>query len=185
MAKKEAHRNEDSRDIVTDSFPALSQYSNKDLQKAAEVINSIANVITSVQKIKEKPAELSVPIDIFAHKISPAEAVVKYLKENLNKTLHDISLLLNRDERGIWSSYRRATKKLSSKFSSFPSGLHIPVSLFSDRTCSILEHVVLYLKDEKQLKGSQIARLLNKKSSTVWTVYNRAVLKMKKKGGKS
>jgi hypothetical protein len=175
LTKKEAYRGEDSSDA---NNLDISQFSTEDLQKVVQVLNAII-------RQKEKPSGITIPIDVFAHKISPAEAVVKYLKENLNKTLHDISVLLNRDERGIWSTYRRATKKLSSKFSSFPSGLQIPVSLFSDRTCSILEHVVLYLKDEKQLKGSQIAKLLNKKSSTVWTVYNRAVQKMKKKGGKS
>lgn len=178
MARKEVNRGEDSRDSDISNHDVLSQFSKEDLQKAVSIINTVL-------RKEERPSELSVPVDIFAHKISPAEAVVKYLKENLNKTLHDISVLLNRDERGIWSSYRRATTKLSSKFSSFPSGLQIPVSLFSDRTCSILEHVVLYLKDEKQLKGSQIAKLLNKKSSTVWTVYNRAVQKRKNKGGKS
>ncbi len=39
------------------------------------------------------------------------ESLVKYLKEEKSFNFHEISLLLNRDERNIWTVYKNAVKK--------------------------------------------------------------------------
>ncbi|MBI2671300.1 hypothetical protein HYX16_00010 [Candidatus Woesearchaeota archaeon] len=39
------------------------------------------------------------------------EALVKYLKEEKNFNFHEISLILNRDERNIWTVYKNSLKK--------------------------------------------------------------------------
>ena len=39
------------------------------------------------------------------------ESFVKYLKEAKSFNFHEISLLLNRDERNIWTVYKNAVKK--------------------------------------------------------------------------
>ena len=39
------------------------------------------------------------------------EALVKYLKEEKSFNFHEISLLLNRDERNIWTVYKNTLKK--------------------------------------------------------------------------
>ena len=49
------------------------------------------------------------------------EAVVKFLKEEKNFNFHEISLLLNRNERNIWTVYKNSLKK-SSKNSGVNSG---------------------------------------------------------------
>lgn len=39
------------------------------------------------------------------------ESLVKFLKEDKKLSYHEISLLLGRDERNIWTVYNRAKKK--------------------------------------------------------------------------
>jgi len=55
----------------------------------------------------------------------------------------------------------------------------ISSSVFKDRSVSVLEVLVEYLKDKKNLSFHQIAMLLNRNDRTIWTVYNRT----KKKRG--
>lgn len=56
--------------------------------------------------------EINVPTSIFTDRIlSPLEAVVEYLKERHNFSFREISIILNRDERNIWTVYNRAKKK--------------------------------------------------------------------------
>ena len=52
-------------------------------------------------------------------------------------------------------------------------------SIFRDRKLSILEVLVEYLKDKKELSYHEIAVLLNRDDRTIWTVYSR----VKKKRG--
>jgi len=51
--------------------------------------------------------------------------------------------------------------------------LQIPLSVLQDRSVAVLESIVEYLKEEKNLKYSEIATLLNRDQRTIWTVYNR------------
>jgi transcriptional regulatory protein LevR len=59
------------------------------------------------------------------------------------------------------------------------STVNIPTSIFRDRSLSVLEAVVEYLKEHHNLNYHQIARLLNRDERTVWTVYSRAKKKRK------
>ncbi len=61
-----------------------------------------------------------------------------------------------------------------------PENLDIPSSIFRDRSLSVLEVLVRYLKDEKKLSFHEIAVLLNRDDRTIWTVYSRG---RKKHGG--
>ena len=47
--------------------------------------------------------------------VSVLEAIVEYLKDNEKLSLHEIALLINRDDRTIWTVYDRAKKKRKSK----------------------------------------------------------------------
>ncbi|MFH2028209.1 MAG: hypothetical protein ABIJ08_03655 [Nanoarchaeota archaeon] len=60
------------------------------------------------------------------------------------------------------------------------NNLLIPSTIFRDRKISVLEAVVEYLKDEKNLTYHEIAVLLNRDDRTVWTCYSRAKKKRKK-----
>ena len=115
-----------------------------------------------------------VPVEIFSTELSPAEAIVKYLKDYKSLTYSQIGKLLNRDQRGIWGAYDRATKKQMSSFQVYPSQLLIPIEIFQDRDYPILEKLVVYLKDDQKIPVKQICEMLDKSKSTIWTVYKRA-----------
>jgi len=57
--------------------------------------------------------------------------------------------------------------------------LEIPIRILQDRNVAVLEAIVEYLKDEKQLRYSEIAKLLNRDQRTIWTVYSRVKKKRK------
>ena len=126
-----------------------------------------------VNKTGKKGDEHHIPVQIFSTKLSPSEAITKYLKENKQLNFSQIGKLLNRDQRGIWGSYARAKKKQSEQFE--VSHEHtVPVSIFTERKFSLFEILVHHLVHEQNYKVAHISRLLNRKISTVWTVYNRA-----------
>jgi len=59
-----------------------------------------------------KKRNISIPSHILTDRsVSVLEAIVKYLKEKKNLTYHEIAVLLNRDDRTIWTVYQRARKK--------------------------------------------------------------------------
>ena len=61
---------------------------------------------------KGEVGDILVPSSIFQDRdVSPFEALVKYLRDNEKLRFREISILLRRDERNIWTVYRRAKKK--------------------------------------------------------------------------
>ena len=59
--------------------------------------------------------------------------------------------------------------------------LLIPSSILKDRTLSVLESIVEYLKEKRNLSYHEIAELLGRDDRTIWTVYDRAKKKRNKK----
>jgi len=61
------------------------------------------------------PVEYSaydIPVGIFRQrKLSTLETIASYLKDNFDLTFHNIALLLNKDDRTIWTVYNRGRKK--------------------------------------------------------------------------
>ena len=131
--------------------------------------------------IEKKPVskEILIPISIFEAKLSPLEAVCRYLKEELDLGYTKIALLLNRDSRTIWTTYNNAAKKRKEKLSVKESKFSIPVSVLKDRKFSVFEILVAYLKDNFNLHYSEIAVLLARDERNIWTVYARAKKKKK------
>ena len=129
--------------------------------------------------IEEKPSqEILIPSSIFDNdELSCLETIVKYLKEELKLRFHEVAALLNRNDRTIWATYNNATKKRKERLPVKESRFFIPVSIFVDRKFSVLESIVSYLKDNFNLRYSQIAILLNRDERNIWTVYNRAIKK--------
>lgn len=128
----------------------------------------------SESKKADLTSPVQIPVEIFSIELSPAEAIVKFLKDHKNLTYSQIGKLLNRDQRGIWGAYDRAAKKQMSSFQVYPSQLLIPIEIFQDRDYPILERLVRYLKEEQEIPVLKIAEMLDKSKSTIWTVYNRA-----------
>jgi len=119
-----------------------------------------------------KPEQHFAPITIFNGKLSPGEALVKHLREHHNLRFTDIAKLLNRDQRGIWCAYKASQKKEPTHIPLDPHHILFPVTMFSDRNFSILEHMVVHLREKYTI--GEIAKLLNKHPSTISTIQTRA-----------
>ena len=119
-------------------------------------------------------SEALIPISIFDNKeLSCLEAIIKYLKEEFKSRYHEIALALNRDDRTVWSAYHNALQKRKEKLPVKEPKFFIPVSILTDRKLSVLESIVSYLKDNFNLRYSEIAFLLNRDERNIWTVYSR------------
>ena len=56
----------------------------------------------------------------------------------------------------------------------------VPVSIFHDRTVSVLEAISEYMKDSLGLTYHEVAVALERDDRTIWTCYNRAKAKRRK-----
>src|SRR3989344_4662945 len=121
--------------------------------------------------------EVLVPFSIFTKKLSILEAITKYLKEDLQISLHNIGILLNRNERNIWHTYNNTKKKHASRLSIVSSRYFFPLSIFQNNL-SILENLVVYAKDELNLSFHQVAVLTERNDRNIWTMYQRAKKKV-------
>lgn len=133
-------------------------------------------LIAIYQHIQE---DINVPLGIFAGKRNPAEALCLFLKENKNLPFPKIAEILNRDPRSVWGTYHRAktrNKKNIVNISASEKYL-IPLQLFSDRSKSLLEHVVFHLHQVHQLTNPQIAVLLHRSPNSIAVLYKRARVK--------
>lgn len=153
----------------------LSMIPKKDLVQLAVKLNKYLEAEHNIsrEELCGLSDKFSVPISIFSHKLSPLEALAKFLKEERKMSYHDIGELVQRDERGIWITYRNAKRKQATPFQFPEHDITVPLKIFTKRF-SILESLVRYLKEQQNIKVANIAHLLNKSTSTVWTVYNRA-----------
>ena len=142
----------------------------------AELLSFIEKNLPSISEadlpVKRETEEI--PISVFDNKeLSSLETICKYLKENCNLSYHEIAVLLNRNDRTIWTTYNNAHKKLETRFTVVKSDYFIPISIFIERKLSVLESIAVYLKENCNLTFHQIAVLLNRNDRTIWTVYNR------------
>lgn len=134
-----------------------------------EIIKAL--IKTEEQLIRK---EVLIPITIYDNKeLSALETSCKYLKEELNIGYHQIALLLNRDDRTIWTTYDNAKKKRKERVKVSMTKMFIPASIFKDRRLGALEALVRYLKDIFNLRYSEISRVLNRDERNIWTVYKR------------
>ena len=127
-------------------------------------------------RLIKQPAskEILIPISVFeTHNLSALEIVCKYLKEELDLGYSKIASLLNRNSRTIWATYNNALLKRKEKLLVKDSKFYIPILIFTNRKLSVLESIVSYLKDNFNLRYSEISVLLNRDERNIWTVYNR------------
>lgn len=124
--------------------------------------------------------EVLIPCSIFSRKISSLETIVKYLVENRGFNLSRIADLLNRSSKTIWQAYNSAAKKHPPKFLVEESMYFFPLGILRARKLSVLESIVVYLRDELGLSNKEIADLLKRSSKTIWTCYSRAKKKSKR-----
>ena len=61
---------------------------------------------------QENIHSLMIPSFVFKdRRLKVLEVLVEYLKEDCSLSYHEIAILLNRDDRTIWTVYQRALKK--------------------------------------------------------------------------
>jgi predicted nucleic-acid-binding protein len=130
------------------------------------------DILDIIEK-KEKHEDIFIPICVFNEKLSVLESVVKYLKEDVHLKYCDIAKILHRNDRTIWSTYSNSKKKFSGHLKIKKCEYFIPVSIFDKENYSVFELIVYYLKDEIQLRYSEIGLLMRRDQRTIWTVYNR------------
>ena len=159
MAKK---RQIISKNSIISNFESLSK---------EEKIDLLALLALS---LKEKPSQEFIPVVIFDNdKLSTFEALVKYLKEILKYKFVKIASLLQRSDKTIWITYKKARQKMPSRFPSVVSDIKIPISNFSNRDFTILESLVYYLK-YSGYSNHEIAKMLQRDDRTIWAVINRS-----------
>lgn len=132
--------------------------------------------------------QISIPINILKNN-SSLQAIVFYLKEDLNMSFSNIAKLINRDQRTVWSTYDKSKNKIHiDRINTAANNLNnpdnltnilIPINIFSARELSVLETIVFYLKSDSQLSLKEISELLGKNYRTIWTVYKRTLCKFK------
>jgi|GEM_PF-2042048 len=150
------------------------------------IIESFAVLIISrkkKRKLRKKAVleEKEIPISIFSSPLGALEAVVKYMKENLQLTYKEISDLLYRDQRTVWTAYHKSREKMPEPIK--VEGEMIKTSIFNNKM-TILESVISSLK-QKKLRNKEIAEILNRDERNIWTIYNNAIKKTKWKEEKS
>jgi hypothetical protein len=59
------------------------------------------------KRFKTTTSEIQIPLNIFSSTIPPMKTIVKYLHEKRLLSYHNIGLLLNKNERTIWTAYHR------------------------------------------------------------------------------
>ena len=155
-----------------------------DLKKKEDLVQLLSDLVASLsQQEKQEILERilgkkeGLPISIFRSGISGLEAIVVYLKDVNSLTIAEISTLLKRKKSTLYTTYQKAKEKLSSEIDSSDTSIIIPYSIFADRNFAVLESLVAFLKDEMRFSFIKISTLLNKKYSTVRTVYVRYKIK--------
>lgn len=80
-----------------------------------ETLEKVTKRLKEVRNLKltnMSPAGYTIPVTILSdRKLSALEHITAYLKEHHNLTYKEIAILLNRDQRTIWTTYQRTKKK--------------------------------------------------------------------------
>lgn len=142
------------------------------LQEAYEKIRSKYGLSVS-ELISRIEGKTTIPCSIFSKGLSPLETIVKYMRENLELKSTEVASILNRSQKTTSQAYASAKKKASRMLEPDRDPEPVPVDIFGERRYSILEALVMHMKDSG-MRFSEIARALNKDQRTIWTVYSRA-----------
>jgi hypothetical protein len=125
--------------------------------------------------LEKEKAEFRVPVSVISNReLSSLESIVKFLRENLRLTNVMVANLLGRSLQVTWTTYHNASKKMPRPIVSVASRFDVPLNIFRDSRYSVLESIVVYLKEHSGLSYHDIAQLLNRDDRTIWTVFNRA-----------
>lgn len=151
---------------------------DKDFEKFKKLYEELKKkygAVEVISKVEEK--DILIPVTVFSKKLSPLEAISRYLRECVRLSNKKIAELINRSEKTIWQAYNSSKKKHPKQIEVAESRYIIPISKLSNRKFSAFESVVDYLKTKFELSYHEIAVLLNRDDRTIWTVHHRAKAK--------
>lgn len=174
---KEIPANTTSQEYTTEGnswiikiFTALISIKRKKIKKEIEKLKKSG--ITEEEIIETINQEtIQIPLEIFKKEIGALEAITKFLKENKNITFAEIARQLKRDQRTIWTAYKKSEEKYPTKFKKTKSET-MPITIFQNQKLTILESVIKHLR-KNGLKYSEIGALLNRNERNIWTINNR------------
>jgi transcription initiation factor TFIIIB Brf1 subunit/transcription initiation factor TFIIB len=154
--------------------------SDSDFSKSKEVAQGLAekynvDLVKLFELLSEH--EVLIPLSIWNDRLSALETVARYLHENLGLSFKRIAELMNRSEKTVWQAYNFSLRKLDRRLVVVEPTYLVPLSVFADRKFSNLESVVLFAKEQYNLRFSELGSILHRDQRTVWTVYNRALKK--------
>jgi hypothetical protein len=132
-----------------------------------------------IVKVLTQKSKENIPAAIFTKELGGLEALCKYMKENLSMSYHEIAIELARNDRTVWTAYKKAAEKQKERIKAEGCEIFIPASIFKNRSLTVLEAMIVYLK-EKNLKYSKIAQILNRDQRNIWTLYSLALKKLNK-----
>ncbi len=123
--------------------------------------------------LQEKKPEYEIPLSVFkTNKLGMLEIVVKYLIEENDLSVEQISRLLKRSYTTIHSTYQKSKQKYSKKFV-LKNGVMISALIFADRKVSPLFSIIAFLKDEKEMTFTKIARALARDVRNISATYHK------------
>ena len=92
------------------SFKQIASLSNRNQISLAVTYRNAKKKLPA--KFAEEISPYSIPVSILKDRnLSVLENIASYLKDSFGINYHNIALLLNRDDRTIWTVYQRAKKK--------------------------------------------------------------------------
>ena len=93
------------------AFKQIAELTNRNEIALAVTYRNAKKKLAAQFVIQEVPA-YTIPASILKDRnLSVLENIAAYLKDNFGLTYHKIAVLLNRDDRTIWTVYQRAKKK--------------------------------------------------------------------------
>ncbi len=102
--------------LSRDETTIWTTYHNS-MKKSDKVIVDLEMKEVDFDSLKVKQEELIVPLSIFAErKLSVLESLCLYLQENFKMNYKGMGVLLDRNERTVWTVVSRARKKLGGIF---------------------------------------------------------------------
>ncbi len=132
--------------------------------------------VSELEQVEDSASQQPIiPLSIFLDRnVSVLEALCEYLKEEYNLSFAAIGRLANRDERNIWTAYTRAKEKRKHRMPTTNFDVTFPLSAVRDRSLSIFESIIVYLRDKKGISNNNLAAACNRSAKTISTVYTRA-----------
>lgn len=130
-----------------------------------------------IQLFEEVKQEPLIPFSIFSHQLAPAEALCIYLKEVEQWSLQEIAHALGRDKGSVWATCQRAKKRKHTPFlksRNRDNNYVVPLSIFHDRSRSILENSIQHVHQVYHLSNPQIAKFLHKSPNSIAVIHKRA-----------